>query len=49
MEESKLKDAFEIMAKELDKLGTKDVPKFKDKKIKKNNKVTDTRDHFHAA
>lgn len=37
VEESKLKDAFEIMAKELDKLGTKDVPKFKDKKMKKVN------------
>lgn len=37
VEESKLKDAFEIMAKELDKLGTKDVPKFKDKKMKITN------------
>ena len=37
VEESKLKGAFEIMAKELDKLGTKDVPKFKDKKMKITN------------
>lgn len=37
VEESKLKDAFEIMAKELDKLGNKDVPKFKEKKMKITN------------